>query len=259
MSIITLTTDWNSDDYYTASIKGRILSRCPNATVVTISNQVPPFNTALAAFQLKYAYKNFPKKSVHIIAVNCEPADNRPFIAIKADDHFFICADNGVYGLMFEQQPDEVISLGNDQPDTFPELTVFTDAACSIVNKGEISHLGQPYKEMYKQVPMLPAIEESVINGSVIYIDSYKNAITNIGIDLFQQICKGRSFEIFVQSNHYKITRLNSKYSDSSLGEMLAVFNSLGLLEIAINKGNAADLLNLSLNSSIRIKFKQKD
>ena len=101
---------------------------------------------------------------------------------------------------------------------------------------------------------MLPTIDESTINGSVIYIDSFRNAITNISRELFDQIGKGRPFEIFVQSNHYKINRINKKYSDSSTGEMLALFNSLGLLEIAINSGNAADLLNLSVNSVVRIK-----
>jgi hypothetical protein len=256
MSIITLTTDWNLDDYYSASVKGRILSICPDATVVTITNQVPPFNTALAAFQLKHAYKHFPDKTVHIIAVNSESAENRPYIALKADGQFFISADNGVFGLLLEQEPDEVISLGNHS-DTFPELTVFAETACKIVRNGSLADLGTEYTQMYKQVPLLPAIEESVINGSVIYIDSYKNAITNIGLELFQQIGKGRSFEIFVQSNHYKINRLNKKYSDSSMGEMLALFNSVGLLEIAINRGNASDLLNLALNSSIRVKFKE--
>ena len=58
---------------------------------------------------------------------------------------------------------------------------------------------------------MLPAIDESVINGSVVYIDSYKNAITNISRELFDQIGKGRPFEIFVQSNHNRIDRLNSE------------------------------------------------
>jgi S-adenosylmethionine hydrolase len=110
---------------------------------------------------------------------------------------------------------------------------------------------------MYKQVPMLPTIDESVINGSVIYIDSYKNAFTNINRELFDQIGKGRPFDIFVQSNHNRINRLNKRYGESSLGEMLALFNSIGLLEIAINGGNAADLLNLSINSSVRIKFKE--
>ena len=106
-----------------------------------------------------------------------------------------------------------------------------------------------------KQIPILPTIDETTINGSVVYIDSFRNAITNISRELFDQIRKGRPFDIFIQSNYYKINRLNKNYHDSSTGELLALFNSLGLLEIAINSGNAADLLNLSINSVVRIKF----
>ena len=256
MSIITLTSDWNIDDYYSAAVKGRILSLCPDTSVVDITNQIPPFNIALAAFQLKFSYKHFPAGTIHIIAVHSETKDNRPVLAVKASGHYFICRDNGLFGLLFESDPEEIVALESNDPGTFPELTIFAEAACKLVRSGRLAELGKKYTQMYKQVSMLPAIEESTINGSVIYIDSYKNAITNISLDLFQQIGKERSFEIFVQSNHYKIIRLNKRYADSSLGEMLAIFNSVGLLEIAINRGNASDLLNLSLNSSIRIKFK---
>ena len=105
---------------------------------------------------------------------------------------------------------------------------------------------------------MLPAIDKSDINGSVIYIDSYRNAITNITYELFKQIGKGRAFDLFIQSNHFHINKINEKYNESSSGEILALFNSVGFLEIAINQGNAADLLNLDVSSPIRIKFKDK-
>ena len=97
-----------------------------------------------------------------------------------------------------------------------------------------------------------------MITGAVIYIDSFRNAITNITKDLFDRIGEGRAFEIYPQNNYYKITRLNDFYHETAPGEILAIFNSVGLLEIAINKGNAAELLNLSVNSSIRVKFKEK-
>jgi S-adenosylmethionine hydrolase len=158
---------------------------------------------------------------------------------------------------LIEHDPDEIVFIDRPDAGTFPELSVYAETACDIILSGKITGLGIKTTQLYKQVPMLPTIDESVINGSVVYIDSYKNAITNITRELFDQIGKGRSFEILVQSNHYRISRLNKGYSDSSLGEMLALFNSIGVLEIAINGGNAADLLNLSLNSTVRIKFKQ--
>jgi S-adenosylmethionine hydrolase len=257
MSIVTLTSDWNSNDFYSAAMMGKIISRCPDTTVMVITNKVPSFNIALAAFQLKHAYRLFPAETIHIIAVNSESKEKRPFVALKADGHYFIGYDNGIYGLILEKEPEEVIGIDPSGAGTFPELSVFATAACEIIETGKWNGLGSNYANLHKQVVMLPTIEESVINGSVIYIDSYKNAFTNISRELFDQIGKGRSFEIFVQSNHNRIVRLNSRYGDSSLGEMLALFNSINLLEIAINGGNAAELLNLSLNSSVRIKFKE--
>ena len=113
-------------------------------------------------------------------------------------------------------------------------------------------------KKYQERIPLRAAIDKSGITGSVIYIDSFRNAITNITRDLFDRIGEGRAFEIYPQNNYYIITRLNNFYHETAPGEILAIFNSVGLLEIAISKGNAADLLNLSTNSSVRIKFKEK-
>ncbi len=257
MAIVTLTSDWNKDDFYTAAVKGIILNRCPGTILVDITNHIPSFSVALAAFQLRHSFKHFPVGTVHIIAVNSESNDMRPYVALKAQDHFFIGYDNGMFGLLLDEVPQEIVSLKHADSGSFPELKVFAEAACEIITRKKLDGLGDPYNQLYKQVPLLPTIDESVINGSVIYIDSYKNAITNINRDLFDQIGKGRAFDIFVQSNHNRISHLNQRYGESSLGEMLALFNSLDLLEIAINGGNAADLLNLSLNSSVRIKFRE--
>jgi|WetSurSiteA1Bulk_404760.scaffolds.fasta_scaffold12007_4 S-adenosyl-L-methionine hydrolase (adenosine-forming) len=257
MSIVTLTSDWNKDDFYSAAVKGKILSRCPDTIIVDITNQVPAFNIALAAFQLRNSMRHFPAGTVHIIAVNSEPKEKHAFVSLKSNDQYFIGYDNGIFGLLFDEDPQEVVALSDEDSGSFPEFSIFTEAACRLLKSKKLSELGKPHKQLYKQVPMLPTINESVINGSVIYIDSYKNACTNISRDLFEQIGNGRNFDIFVQSNYNRISRLNQRYGESSMGELLALFNSINLLEIAINGGNAAELLNLSLNSWIRIKFKE--
>jgi len=94
-----------------------------------------------------------------------------------------------------------------------------------------------------------------VIIGSVVYIDSYSNAITNITADLFYRIGNKRKFQIFVQSNTNKITKINKTYNETTEGELLALFNSLDLLEIAMNGGPAAQILSLDLDSTVRIRF----
>lgn len=256
MSIITLTSDWNKDDYYSAAIKGRILSRCPGATIVDITSQVPAFNIALAAFQLKHAISYFPTDTIHIVAVNNGNTSSVPFLAIRSDGQYFIGYNNGIFGLLFDTDPKDVVILESSGSVCFPELEVFADAACDIMASGKMFKNMNKSVELLRQVPVIPAIDQSVINGSIIYIDSYRNAFTNIHRELFERVGKGRPFEIFVQSNSNRICQISNNYNESSPGELLVLFNTLGLLEIAINGGNAADLLNLSLSASVRVKFK---
>lgn len=259
MPVITLTSDWNLHDFYLGALKGKIISLSPDITLVDISHQIPNFSTAHAAFILKNSYYHYPKGSVHLIAVNTVSYPEKPHVAIKAEGHYFVGCDNGIFELILNTNPEAIIKIkaGNDNS-SFPSLSVFAEAACHLAAGKKISDLGKPINQLSRSVPLRAAIDDSVITGSVIYIDSYQNAITNITHDLFERVGIGRPFEILVTSNHYMINKLNKKYGETTTGEILALFNSLGLLEIAINNGNAARLLNLDPGSSIRITFKDK-
>jgi S-adenosylmethionine hydrolase len=259
MPVVTLTSDWNLNDFYLGALKGKIISLDPGITLVDISHQIPNFNLAHAAFILKNCYHYYPRGSVHVIAVNTVSSPENPYVAIKADGHYFIGCDNGIFGLIISKEPEAVVTIATEKEDSsFPSLDIFSEAACHLAAGKKISELGKPLAQLCKRVPLRAAIDDSVITGSVIYIDSYQNAITNITHDLFERVGKGRAFEILVTSKYYKIDKLNKKYGETSTGEILALFNSLNLLEIAINNGNAASLLNLSPGSSIRISFKDK-
>lgn len=263
MPIISLTTEWNTNDYYLGAVKGTIRTKSPGVEIVDISHQISKFNIAQAAFTIRNSYHYFPEGTVHVVAVKSEATEENPYIAFRQNGHYFVGTDNGIFGLIFDERPEYITSIetGEKRVDesivesTFPELTVLTNAACFLANGGKIENLGIERERLFRQVQMLPTIEENTIVGSVIYIDSYRNAITNITRKLFTQVGGDRPFDIFVQNNYYKISKINSHYHETTDGEILAVFNSLDLLEIAINKGNAADLLNLDTKSNIRIKF----
>ena len=259
MSIVTLTTDWNKDDYYVGALKGKILSLCPQIRIVDISHQVPPFNISHAAFILRNSYHNFPPGSIHIIGVNTEGNPEMPFLLLEYRKHYFIGTDNGIFGLLFSENPTRIIALNAPKViHSFTSYDVFAETVCKLASGEKPETLGKPLKEYRQRIPIRAAIEKNVLTGSVIYIDSFRNAITNISKELFERIGENRDFEIFVQSNHYVIRKLNRYYHETPPGEILALFNSVGLLEIAINNGNAADLLGLSTNSSIRVKFAEK-
>jgi S-adenosylmethionine hydrolase len=256
MTIVTLTTDWNRSDYYVGAVKGKLLSRDPELQIVDISHQIQPFNIMQAAFVLRNCCFDFPTGTIHLIAVNAALSNKRALLLIQMKGHYFISSDNGIIGLLSGEKPDAVYKVRDTKnAANFLCLDVFVDTVLHITEGHDFSKFCDPVSEYEEQIPYRPVIDKNLISGSVIYVDSFSNAITNISKEKFEKVGKGKLFEIFIQSNHYKIDRINNTYSDSVSGELLALFNSVGLLEIAINNGSAADLLNLGVNSAIRIKF----
>jgi S-adenosylmethionine hydrolase len=257
MSIITLTTDWNKEDFYIGSLKGHILNQCKDARIIDITHKTKSFNIPEAAFILRNTYPQFPAGTVHIIGVKSEASDKQEHVIVEKDGHYFIGADNGIFGLIFQEQPEKIIRISEKpgQP-TFPALSLFSSIACKIIQGQSPDELGAKAQDVAKKIPIRPTIDDSVIIGKVVYIDSFSNAITNITKDLFYRVSDNRKFQIFVQSNANKISKISKTYNESPEGELLALFNSLNLLEIAMNGGNAAEILSLDTNSTIRIRFK---
>ena len=255
MPIITLTSDWSNDDFYIAAVKGAIYSNCIDVTVIDITHKIKPFNIFQAAFLLKNCYKYYPKGTVHILAVKTEKYDNQEYLAAEFEGQYFLGTDNGIFSLLFKDEDDvKYISLDNYDHVNFPTLNVFSKVACLLAKGENIDSLGTKAESITRRVPLRATIEDNIVTGSIVYIDSFQNVITNVSKDLFERVGKGKPFKIFVQSNHYVISKINKTYQETSVGEILAIFNSLNLLEVAINGGNAAELLNLDTNSSVRIK-----
>ncbi|NOY36629.1 MAG: SAM-dependent chlorinase/fluorinase [Chlorobi bacterium] len=258
MQIITLTTDWQTQDFYIGAVKGMIYASCPDTTVVDLAHQIPPFNLRHAAYIIRNAYRHFPPGTIHIISVlsHSNTSSHAPLLVIN-NNHFFILSDSGLVSLMFPDTPGAVYKVKKHKKDsTFPVLDDYIPLAAALITGEKPEKLGELTDTYLEVTPVRAAIEESVITGSVIHIDSYRNAITNIQKKLFERIGKKRSFLIFPGSNHYQITRISKGYHEIDPGDIFAVFNSLDLLEIGIYQGNAAELLGLNIHSAIRVKFK---
>ncbi|WP_372643906.1 S-adenosyl-l-methionine hydroxide adenosyltransferase family protein [Ancylomarina sp.] len=259
MGVITICSDWNGRDYYLGALKGRLLSLCEGAQIVDLSRDIESYNISQAAFIVKNAYHYYPEGSIHIITVNSETSSEQPYVVVHNKGHYFIGTDNGMFNLIFRDQPDEIrhLKVGNKENHllNFPELSVFALAAAHLYNNGKLSNLGKKAKSLYNMVPIRALIQKDTMIGKVIYIDSYSNAIVNISKDRFYSTLEGRDFEILVQSNQHLITKISPHYNDVPEGDILAIFNSAGMLEIAMNKGELSKLLEIDTNSDIRVKF----
>jgi S-adenosyl-L-methionine hydrolase (adenosine-forming) len=257
MPVITLTSDWGIKDYYAATVKGKILSYLPTASVVDISHLVPPFDLVRAAIMIKYTFENFPTGSVHIIGVEEEASIETPHLLVLYRGHFFIGADNGIFSLLCDEKPEKVLELNVSQDSdyfTFPSRDVFAKVACHIAGGGKIDELGEDAEIKNKKLAIKPVIDGNTIRGSVIYIDSYENVITNISEKLFKEKVKKKNFSIVLPSKN-KINKISMSFRDVRKMDLIAFFNTLGLLEIAINNGKVASLLGLGLDSIIRIEI----
>ncbi len=275
MSIITLTTDFGLKDHFVGAIKGTIYSELPDARIVDISHLISPFNIAETAYILKNAYKSFPEGSIHIIGVDSELNEETNHIALYLDNHYFICPNNGVISLLASEiKPEKIVEINiHERVETiFPVLDVFVKVACHIARGGKLEIIGRVIQDFKQIVELQPTIssDNNTINGNVIYIDNYGNSISNVSQKLFQEIGKGRDFEVI--ANRYSFKKINTKYcdivdysipKDQRLldGTRLAIFNSANYLEIAMYRSNlhtvggASTLLGLKYRDTITIKF----
>lgn len=278
MSIITLTTDFGLKDHFVGALKGKIHSLIAGATIIDISHNIEPFNTLQASYILGAAYKNFPDGTIHIIGIDSEWSNENQHLAVQWQNHFFICADNGILSLLFKgTSATKIVVLDGHNFEKNTDLDFFVEIAKMIFESKNLDNIGSEILD-FKQVTGSEAFvsnDKKSIRGSIIYIDHFGNVVTNISKEMYLEVSQNRSFEIPFrrQLNEKKatpITRIWNRYSEIVQsknydikmyeGGKLAVFNEAGFLEIAIyksnsNVGSAATLLGLGFRDSINIIF----
>ena len=136
---------------------------------------------------------------------------------------------------------------------TFPEKDIFAPAAVKLASGVTLSDLGKPMVTFKKMIDRQVKATKKQITGTVIKVDNFGNLITNIPKEAFDILSSGKTYS--VQFRREKFTRIQTQYNQVEEGECFLLFNSLGLLEIGIYKGNAAELLGLSYDSTVNIIF----
>jgi S-adenosyl-L-methionine hydrolase (adenosine-forming) len=256
MPVVTLTTEWKPDDIYNGIIKGKLSSMCPGVVIVDNAGNIAPFNISLASFIVRNTFYNYPEGSVHIICVHSEAGHGQGHLIVSARGHYFIGTDNGIFNLILNSDPDEMVKIGD--PDNSDELDVFASAAAALFSGKKPSELGNPVSAISEKIPLRATIDKDVIIGSIIFIDSYGNAVSNITREVFFRVFETRNFRIQIQSNKNYTERISERYSDVPVGDMLAKFNRLDLLEISVNGADVSELLSLDIGSVVRIDLAHK-
>ncbi|OWP84568.1 hypothetical protein BWK59_04665 [Flavobacterium davisii] len=272
MSIITLTTDFGVKDHFVGALKGKIFTQIPNAQIVDISHQIDLFNIIEASYVISAAYYNFPKGTVHLIGVDSEQTNNTKHLVVYWNEHYFVCADNGIMSLVCQNQKPESITrieVSNHLPKTATDTDILLAVACHIAKGGVLDVIGEKIEHLKPQNQLQEIVEPDKIKGNVIYIDHYGNCVTNITRSSFEKLNIDKKFEI--KFGNKTIKKIHRSYSDFNIregytlkdyeGEKLALFNEAGYLEIAIFKSNpnttgtAKSLLGLKYRDTVSVIF----
>jgi S-adenosyl-L-methionine hydrolase (adenosine-forming) len=247
MPLLTLTSDIGHQDYLVAAVKAQLLQIDPAFTIIDISHNIAPFNYPQTAYICRSAFKNFPDFTYHIILVNLFEKKPEQLLLAFHNNQYFLCADNGLLNMILEEKPEMIMGIPLEKTAT-KNTTYCAGVMGKVVDqlaKGEtITNIGTPDINYVEKNHLRPLLDNNWIEGQIIFIDNFENVIVNITREQFEQQRKGRSFRIVFKRDEV-IDRISETYADVHAGEKLALFNSAGYLEIAINKGNAAGLFGL--------------
>ncbi|MBS1760518.1 MAG: SAM-dependent chlorinase/fluorinase [Bacteroidetes bacterium] len=247
MSLITLISDIGHPDYLVGIIKSKLMRAVPDMPILDITHNVTPFNYPQAAYICRNTFQNFPDYTYHIILINLFDANPKQLLLAFHNNQYILCADNGLLTMILEETPEIVIGLPIEKGKDLNALTlveVMGQAIHRIANGEPIKDIGIADATYIEKKPIKPSETENLIEGHIIFIDSFGNVVVNITKDIFEGKRKGRNYNITIR-NIEGIRKISNTYADVHEGEKLALFNSANYLEIAINKGNAAGLFGL--------------
>ena len=253
-ALVTLTTDFGTRDPWVASVKGVILGRCPGVTIVDLSHEIAPQDVAEAALFLAQAVPWFPPGTIHLVVVDPGVGTERRPIAVRAGGQLLVLPDNGSLALLLrrlELEEARVIGVAADASATFHGRDIFAPAAARLA-------CGQPLRELGPEagpLVQLPWPEPRVAIsgrsgeavGEVVHVDRFGNLVSSIhrtAVGAWD--CTG--VEIGARSS----IPFFRTYGDVARGELVALWDSAGLLEVAVREGSAAALLGVGRGVPVR-------
>ncbi len=254
--LIVLLTDFGNKDWFVGVMKGVILRINPNVNVIDLSHEITPQNVKEAGFILWNAYKFFPKGTIFVCVVDPTVGGDRKIIAVQTKEHIFIAPDNGILDLVLSEV-DVLKAVYVENRDyflenvstTFHGRDIFAPVAAYISRGVDLSELGGEVNLTKPENLFIDVFGSGDYIGEVIYIDRFGNLITNIRPTV--------EIDGEVKIKEYVIEKISKTYAEVKSGQLVALINSSGLLEIGVRDGNARDLTKSGYGERIFLKVKR--
>ena len=257
--IITLTTDFGYKDPLSGVMKGVILSINPSVNIVDISHGINKYDVREAALTIGTSYSQFPLRTIHVVVTDPGVGSPRRPLMVIAENYYFIGPDNGVFSVIYDSEYCEVVHLTSDHyflrklSSTFHGRDVFAPVAAWLSKGIAVSKFGETitdFERLHLPVPSQPT--RTTLEGEVILIDHFGNAVTNIkasDLDRLRNETKGR-LRIVVKGIEAPLKEYYSQAGDKGL---YTVIGSMDYLELFVNRGNASSDFNIRVGDNIGV------
>jgi S-adenosyl-L-methionine hydrolase (adenosine-forming) len=259
--VITLTTDFGLNDHFVGTMKGVILGIVPEAEIVDICHSVQAFDILDGALALDQAYRYFPGGTVHLVVVDPGVGSARRPILASSQDYNFVAPDNGVLSLVYAREARlQVRHITAEhyflQPvsNTFHGRDIFSPVAAYLAKGLDQAKFGEVIIDYVRfNAPKPRAIDPQTLHGVVLRVDRFGNLITNFTPEDVPALFEAQppSFKIVIGKR--EVTSIRSTYADGAVGELFAILGSMGYLEIAANRGAAAQLVGSGKGTEVEI------
>lgn len=256
-SLITLTTDFGVQDHYVGVLKAVILSIAPDIRLIDISHDIPPQDIMAGAWVVRNSAMLFPPGSVHLVVVDPGVGTSRKPIAMQIEKQFFVGPDNGIFSLIADQYDHRAVELTESSfwrlnpSKTFHGRDIFAPVAACLATGTELNELGSPLESLETYRWAVPISDRDGVQGWIMHIDRFGNLITNIPEEMIAETGEGANLKIYVGNTI--LNNLVETFGEVLEGEPAAYIGSSGMLEIAINKGNAHEMLGVEKGAQISI------
>jgi len=258
--IITLTTDFGTNDHFVGALKGVILDITPDAQIVDISHAVQAFDVLDGALAISQAYSYFPNGTVHMVVVDPGVGTARRPILASSDGYHFVAPDNGVLSMVYaKEERMHVRHITSDHyfrmpvSNTFHARDIFAPVSAYLAKQVDSHKFGDEIEDYVKfAAPRPKKTGEGSIRGVVLKIDRFGNLITNVTpADVPALFEASAKFKIKVGSR--EITEIRKAYAEGAPNEVFGIIGSMGYLEIVANRAAAAQITGAGKGSEVSI------
>jgi S-adenosyl-L-methionine hydrolase (adenosine-forming) len=262
--IITLTTDYGTNDHLVGTLKGVLLKINPDLAIVDITHHVNAYDLLDGALTIGAAYSYFPARTIHLVVVDPGVGTERRPLLVTAQNQYFVAPDNGVLSLIYEREQENLVVRHANaehyflQPvsKTFHGRDIFAPVAAWLSKGWQTAAMGDEIEDYQRFV--LPRAKEvdGGAQGVVLRIDAFGNVMTNFRAeDLPESARNGGGLNLKVGT--HTVARLVDTFAMGAADEPIAYVGSSGYVEIAINKANAARKLAISRGAAVTLAKNQ--